>query len=70
MRPMPTASPPIPLMFSKMMAMACAAMAVVPRVDTEDWMASLPNWNMLFSIPDGIPMARIRAIISKSGWIR
>ena len=39
--------------------MAWAAMATVPRVDTVDWIASFPNWNMLFSIPDGIPMSRI-----------
>lgn len=45
--------------FSRILVMAWAAMATVPRVDTVDWIASFPNWNMLFSIPDGIPMSRI-----------
>ena len=49
--------------------MAWAAMATVPRVDTVDWIASFPNWNMLFSIPDGIPMSRIFLIRPHSGRI-
>ena len=44
-------------------------MAAVPSVDTVDCMASLPNWNMLFSIPEGTPIASIDLISPKSGLI-
>ena len=47
--------------------MAWAAMAAVPRVETLDWMASLPNWNMPFSTPEGMPMRRMFRISLPSG---
>ena len=31
-------------------------MAVTPRVDTLDWIASFPNWNILFSMPRNTDM--------------
>ena len=42
---------------SSVLVIAWAAMAVVPRMDTEDWIISLPNWNMPFSMPVGMPTA-------------
>ena len=44
-------------------------MAAVPSVDTVDCIASFPNWNILFSIPDGTPIASIDFISPKSGLI-
>ena len=53
----------------KVTVIACAAIACVPRVETVDWIASFPSWNILFSTPDGIPILRILRIIRKSGRI-
>lgn len=49
---------------------AFAAIAAVPRVETEDCIASFPNWNIPFSIPVGIPIPRIFLIVAKSGFTR
>lgn len=68
-RPIPTPMAAIPFRFSRMFVIAWAAMAMVPRVDTEDWIDSFPSWNMLFSTPDGIPSERILPIIFPSGRI-
>ena len=38
-------------------------------LETVDWIASLPNWNILFSIPDGMPMNSIFLMSEKSGRI-
>ena len=59
----------MPFKFSRILVMAWAAMATVPRVDTVDWIASFPNWNMLFSIPEGIPIYKTLLIKSQSGRI-
>ena len=61
-RHIPTPIPKTPLTFSNILVIACAAIAAVPIVDTVDWIASLPNWNILFSIPDGTPIASIEPI--------
>ena len=68
-RPIPIPIAAMPFKFSRILVMAWAAMATVQRVDTVDWIASFPNWNMLFSIPDGIPMSRIFLIRPHSGRI-
>ena len=52
-----------------MFVMAWAAMATVPMVETVDWIASFPNWNILFSTPEGIPIFRIMPIWVPSGRI-
>ena len=49
------------------LAIPCAAIAAVPISDTVDWIASFPNWNILFSTPDGTPILRILLISSQSG---
>jgi hypothetical protein len=66
-RPIPT--PAMLLKPSSTEVIACAAMAVVPSVETVDCMASLPNWNIPFSIPVGIPKVSIILTIGKSGRI-
>ena len=68
-RPMPIPIAAMPFRFSIIFVIACAAIAIVPIVDTVDWIASFPNWNMAFSIPFGIPTARIILILYKSGLI-
>ena len=42
-------------------------MAAVPIRETVDWIASFPNWNMLFSTPDGIPILKILLTSVQSG---
>ena len=68
-RHIPTPSPNIPLRPSRILVIAWAAITAVPIVDTVDCIASFPNWNILFSIPEGIPMARIVLIRLQSGRI-
>ena len=51
--PIPTPHPAMPFTFSMIAVIACAAIAVVPSVDTLDWIASFPNWNIPFSMPAG-----------------
>ena len=65
--PIPMPHPAIPFTFSKIAVIACAAIAVVPSVETLDWIASLPNWNIPFSTPAGTLSHRTLRIISASG---
>ena len=67
--PIPTPCAATPLRFSRILVTAFAAIAAVPSVETVDWIASFPNWNMLFSIPEGIPIYRTFLIKSQSGRI-
>ena len=46
---------------------ALAAIAAVPSVLVRWVTSSLPMWNMPFSMPDGMPMARMRRMKPISG---
>ena len=48
-------------------ATAFAAMAAVPIEEIRLCVISLPNWNILLSIPFGTPIRRISLMIGKSG---
>ena len=60
----------LPGMFAKVdteFATALAAMALVPKVEVRLLTQSLPIWNMPFSSPVGMPMPKMRRIVSLCG---
>ena len=60
----------LPGMFAKVdteFATALAAMALVPKVEVRLLTQSLPIWNIPFSSPEGMPMPKMRKIVSLWG---
>ena len=62
------ALPGMLIMELRVLQTAEAAMEAVPRVLIRWLTSSLPIWNMPFSMPAGIPMARIRWAMEKLGF--
>ena len=62
------ALPGMLIMELRVLQTAEAAMEAVPRVLIRWLTSSLPIWNMPFSMPAGIPMARIRWAMERLGF--
>ena len=67
--PSPTAMEGMLVKYSNVLITACAAICEVGSVAMVLWITNLPNWNMPFSTPVGIPIRKMVRISRKSGRI-